>query len=151
MLNGIFCVFILTFVFLRGEELKNILKVSIFSLMLEHDDAQKLREMLANNRISYTTVDLEGDVYKMNNCFYYLEPSPSGKDKLHIATNHNKYRDVKSLQKKDALISVLKRTASDANNIKFATIKVLWPQWQEKPDCILARYLCGKNRKLLTA
>lgn len=127
-------------------KLNNILKVNIFSLTLEHADVEKLKEVLANNGVSYANVYLEGDIYKMNNCFYYLESSSSGKD-LHIATNTNKCKDVKSLQKKDALISVLKANG----NIKFATIEVLWPQWIEKPGFILARYLCAKNRKLLTA
>ena len=122
--------------------MNNILKLNIFSLTLEHADAERLKEMLANNGTSHKNDYLEG-IYKMNNCFYYLEFSPSGKDNLHIATNKNKYQDVKSLQKKDALISVLKANV----NVKFATIKVLWPQWKEKPGFILAKYLCAKNNR----
>ncbi|MEK9182262.1 MAG: hypothetical protein AAB781_01585 [Patescibacteria group bacterium] len=146
----IFCVFVLTltFFFLRREELKlnNILKVNIFSLTLEHADAERLKEMLANNGTSYTNVYLEGDAYKMNNCLYYLECHPSGKDNLHIATN--RYKDAKSLRK-NVLISVFKVEVND--NIKFATVKVLWPQWIEKPGYVLARYLHPKNRKLPTS
>lgn len=133
--------------------MRNVLNVSIFSLMLGQDiDTERLKGMLENDATRYNNVYLPliGETYKMNNCVYFLEyfGSSDNKSKLHIATNHNKYPDVETLQKRDPLIAAIR---SQDLNIKFAKIKVPWPQWQKLPALILAKYLYNKNRKQCTA
>lgn len=118
----------------------NILKVSIFSLMLEHADAERLKEVLAKDATPYTNIYLQDKAYVISNCVYYLD----GSNTLHVATRYNKYSSIKAMQKKDYLVATIEPQNFNLKSVKV--VNVLWPQWQKVPALVLAKHLRRKYR-----
>jgi len=125
----------------------NTVNLNIFSLALEKgmSDSTAVKEAL-KNAIPYNNLYLQGNAYRMNDCLYYFEICGNGNTKLHIVARQKKYPDEKALQKKDAIIAVI-RGPQRFDNVKFGKTEALWPQWQKVPGHILAKYLCGKNNE----
>ncbi|MBM2817880.1 MAG: hypothetical protein HW401_470 [Parcubacteria group bacterium] len=92
------------------------------------------------NAKPYANVYLRGDSYIMNQCLYHFEILANGNIKLHIVAGQKKYPDEKALQKKDALIAVI-RGPQRFESVKFGKTEALWPEWQKVPGYILAKYL----------
>lgn len=125
----------------------NTVNLNIFSLILEKgtNNSVAVKEALKNATLC-SNLYLQDRAYRMNDCLYYFESCANGNIKLHIVTRENKYQDEKALQKRDALIRVL-RGSQRFEDVESGKIEALWPQWQKVPDHILAKYLCGKNNK----